>query len=144
MSGSITFQHGPFKRWNLSLYGTWSDGRLARTQVTLSTPWPRTGRPLSATMQFTPGVDGFEYTAAAEMGGAVSMAVLLNWVIEASRAALDLRTDITPDLRRHWTAIIDEADHTRADFAASYPDGIVPMFEVVGRLSIDVRHLVNA
>jgi len=145
MSGSITFRHGPFQGWDVSLYSTWADGQLADAIVQIATPGRADCKPLYGVLSFAPGVDGFDVAHAAEVhGGPVRMAELLNWVVEATRAALDRRADIPAEQRTHWQAIVDEADHTRADFFARYPDGVVPPFEVVGRLSFDVRQLAGA
>lgn len=124
MSGSINFGKGPFARWSVMLHATWRDGQLAHTLVQITSPAGRGGM-----LGFAPGVDGFDQAAAAENGGPVEMAELLQWVIEATARALRQRTDVSAVHREHWQAIVDEADHSRAEFYARYPDGAVPAFE---------------
>jgi hypothetical protein len=145
MSGSITFRRGPFQGWTLSLHGAYDGGQLVHTLVQLEAPYRAGERPLSGVLTFAPGIEGFDLTrAAVDHGGPVRMAELLDWVIEASRAALDRRTDIPAEQRAHWQAIVDRADDTRADFFARYPDGTVPAFEIVGRNFAEVRQLAGA
>lgn len=138
MSGSITFQHGPFQGWHLQLDVAWHDGQPVRALVQLETPHRPGRQRLSGLLTLAPGIEGWDEARAAEFpGGPVRMAELLQWVIEAHRSALDRLTTIPDGPRQHWQAIVDLADETRADFYARYADGIVPPFEVVARLTFD-------
>lgn len=138
MSGSIAFRHGPFQGWGVSLHSTWDDGQMTRVTVQIATPDLQTGRPLSGLLSFRPGIDGWEQAWSAEMhGGPAAMAEMLEWIIEATSTKLASGAEIDPALRAYWQQIIDEADHTRAEFFARYPDGQVPVFEVVGRYVYD-------
>ncbi len=132
MSGSITFVRGPFRGWHVDVFPAWHEGQLARVTVSIETP----DRDYSGLLAFGPGIDGFEQAAAAESGGPREKADLLEWIIEATRTALAERADITPDHAAHWTAIIEIADRTRAEFFTRYPDGKVPPFEVVAELLV--------
>lgn len=141
MSGSINFRRGPFQEWGVALYATYDDdGQLARVLVTVEAP--DVADPRSGLLAFGPGIDGFEQATAAEHGGPQQMADLLEWIIEGTRAALAGHTDIDPGQRAYWTAVVDRADQTRAEFFARYPDGKVPPFETVGRLLFDGRRLL--
>lgn len=145
MSGSITFRSGPFQGWALTLYATYDGVQVVRTLAQFNAPYRMGGKPLSGLLTFAPGIEGFGVSLAAVDGGPKRMADLLGWVIEANREALARRTDIPADQRAHWQAIVDRADESRADFFARYPDGVVPAFEVVGRLTFaEVRDLADA
>jgi hypothetical protein len=140
MSGSITFQRGPFQGWHLALHAVYAADELAR--LTVQVEPPASDDPRGGLLSFSPGIPGFEQAVTAENGGPAEMADLLEWIIEGTRTALAERTDIDPGQREFWTGIIDRADQTRADFFARYPDGKVPPFETVARLLFDGTRLL--
>lgn len=135
MSGSITFRRGPLQGWSIALHATYADGELVRMLVQIGTPWVYGRQELSGVLSFAPGVDGYDVAERAERrGGPDRMAALLVWIIEAHRRVLATSTTIDDGSRRHWQAIVDWADETRADFHARYPGGVVPAFEVIDRV----------
>lgn len=137
-SRSITFRQGPFKGWSICVISNAGYDEPVRTLVHLETP--RTGvaatESLAGMLAFSEKVPGLELTLEALTvgAGADSLQRLLAWVIEASREALDTRTDLDEAHRAYWQAIVERADESRAAFFARYPDGVVPPFEVVGQI----------
>lgn len=137
-SRSITFRQGEFKGWTIGVVGeaAWY-GEPARTLVVLETPRGADADTPSQAglLAFSEGVPGFELTCEALTvgSGAESLHRVLSWVIEASREALDTRSDIDERHGAYWQAIVDRADASREAFFARYPDGVVPPFEVVGQ-----------
>lgn len=141
MGSIITFHRHRFQGWTVQVDAELHNGWLARVIVHVETP--DRGMP-GGMLAFVPGIPGFEQAqAAAFNGGVEDTAALLEWIVESTRVALDTRTDIGAGARTYWERAIDLADETRADFFARYPDGMVPAFEVIGRLIVDARTLAG-
>lgn len=135
MSGLITFQHGPFKGWQLELHDRWADRQPVHATVRLTSPAGRTGL-----LGFRPGIDGWDHTVAAILHTSpTAMAELLEWIVEATAAVLDRAADLAASDREFWSAVVAEADDTRAEFFARYPGGVRPAFETVATLAYDGR-----
>jgi hypothetical protein len=130
-SRSTTFRRGPFRGWHIDITASTVDGRPVRTLVQLATP----GIGRVRMMAFHQGGIGFaESVAAMEFGsGVCPMEALAEWMITATREDVE-HGNLVPEVREHWSAMLDDADHSRAEWFAEYPDGTVLPFEVVGAL----------
>ncbi len=135
MSGSITFQHGPFQGWKVDLHDRWADGKPVHATVQVTSPNRRSGL-----LGFRPGIDGWEQARAAIVNTSpAAMAELVEWIVEATAVVLDRRTDLPDSDREFWSAVVAEADQGRADYFARYPGGVRPLFEAVAALVYDAR-----
>ncbi len=133
MSGSITFERGPVQGWRVQVDASWADGKVAHVTVQIESPGERAGL-----FGFRPGIDGFEQAEMAELASTPrAMAELLDWLMTETARALRSRSDIDGTARQHWQAVLDDYDHSRAEFYARYPDGKVPPFEVVAAMVYD-------
>ncbi len=132
------FPHGQFARWSVSVGAARRlDGDMPHFFVMLSDPTYR----LSGIMTVRPGEDAYDAVWAADWDGGNRngrMEDALDAVIEQARTWLDANDERVPEhLRPVWRDVVEQADHSRAEFHACYPDGTEPAFEVVHVLAYD-------
>jgi hypothetical protein len=134
---NIRFQRGPLARWSVTVtYSRRVEGDLPRFFVMLSDPTYN----LNGIMAVAPGESAYDAVWAANWhgGGYDRLLAALDAVIEQGSEWLDGASERIPaELRPQWRQIVDAADHQRAEFYATYPDGSEPPFTVVHELAYD-------